>query len=311
METCPICDFKATIHKMDDDGPLQILCDRCGEFIISKEAVNFYKDNKQNDWQSKLSFWIRNHQGGNIKIDIKMLRDLPNRIKLPHPFEQVNNFLLWLGTKLGDNYGDEIELDFEILTSIIGSKTIGDVEFVLEHLKNEKLIHIESASGNWSSGLTFKGWEKFDELNKPTRKTKAAFMAMKYGEQELEGIFNNDIAKAVKETGFEIELLRSVLKAGSIDDQLRLQIRRSKFLIADLTHINEGAYWEAGYAEGLGKPVIYFCKRSIFQNAETKPHFDTNHLTTVLWEKETIEDDMNNLKAIIRNTFPTEALMED
>jgi len=36
--------------------------------------------------------------------------------------------------------------------------------------------------------------------------------------------------------------------------------------------MNPGAYWEAGYAEGLGKPVIYTCEEAKFVEAS---HFDT------------------------------------
>jgi nucleoside 2-deoxyribosyltransferase len=65
---------------------------------------------------------------------------------------------------------------------------------------------------------------------------------------------------------------------------------------------SNGAYWEAGYAEGLGKPVIYLCKRSAFGKGDT--HFDTNHHLTVQWDLETMADDMERLKATIRFSIP-------
>ena len=49
---------------------------------------------------------------------------------------------------------------------------------------------------------------------------------------------------------------------------------------------NQGAYWEAGYAEGLRKPVIYTCKKSVFETEGT--HFDTNHRVHVLWDAENL-----------------------
>ena len=52
-----------------------------------------------------------------------------------------------------------------------------------------------------------------------------------------------------------------------IDDRLRVEIQSARFLIADLTHENRGAFWEAGYAEGLGKPVIYTCEESVFNTS--------------------------------------------
>ncbi len=48
-----------------------------------------------------------------------------------------------------------------------------------------------------------------------------------------------------------------------------VQIRDAKFVIADLTHGNDGAYWEAGYAEGLGKPVAYICEKEEFKKRAT------------------------------------------
>lgn len=63
-------------------------------------------------------------------------------------------------------------------------------------------------------------------------------------------------------------------------------------LIADLTHGNRGAFWEAGYAEGLGKPVIYTCEASKF---DEQSHFDTKHDPSAV-----VED----LKATNRATIP-------
>jgi len=85
-------------------------------------------------------------------------------------------------------------------------------------------------------------------------------------------------------------------------DRLRIEIRQARFLLADLTQANNGAYWEAGYAEGLGKPVIYLCEKSYFAKMST--HFDTNHHLTILWDMSTIGDDMDRLTATIRFSIP-------
>ena len=86
---------------------------------------------------------------------------------------------------------------------------------------------------------------------------------------------------------------------------MRAQIRDSAFVIVDLTHDNSGAYWEAGYAEGLGKPVIYICERQKFEAAQT--HFDTNHCTTVMWSADNPDKFATDLVATLRrslNLFP-------
>jgi nucleoside 2-deoxyribosyltransferase len=95
--------------------------------------------------------------------------------------------------------------------------------------------------------------------------------------------------------------IRDTAKAGIIDNLLRAQIRDSAFVLVDLTHDNSGAYWEAGYAEGLGKPVLYLCEKNKF--AEKQTHFDTNHCTTVIWDVENPSRFSEELVATIRRSL--------
>jgi nucleoside 2-deoxyribosyltransferase len=86
-------------------------------------------------------------------------------------------------------------------------------------------------------------------------------------------------------------------------------LRTSRFVIADLTHNNNGAYWEAGFAEGLGRPVIYTCRKQ--ESDANKSHFDTSHLNTIIWDPENLRDAATRLTATIRATLPSEAKMTD
>lgn len=51
-------------------------------------------------------------------------------------------------------------------------------------------------------------------------------------------------------------------------------------MVVDLTHQNNGAYFEEGYAMGLGKPVIQLCRK------DTKLHFDIAQKNTIIWDSE-------------------------
>jgi nucleoside 2-deoxyribosyltransferase len=129
---------------------------------------------------------------------------------------------------------------------------------------------------------------------------------MKFNDSILDRIVDEYFRPAVAETGFNLFRLDQRPEAGLIDVRLRNEIRNCRFLIADLSHANAGSYWEAGYAEGLGKPVIYTCERSVFEGKATidKPHFDTNHHLTVVWDEGAIATAANLLKEIIRYTIP-------
>lgn len=155
------------------------------------------------------------------------------------------------------------------------------------------------------------GWARFAELRHERSSSKTAFMAMPFGHTDLDSLFRERFAPAVEKTGFRLKRLDEDQPAGLIDDRLRVEIRQSRFLIADLTNGNPGAYWEAGFAEGFGKDVIYTCRKDIFEDKKTAPHFDTNHHLTVVRDPNNLDDAANKLKATIRATLPDTATLSD
>ncbi len=153
------------------------------------------------------------------------------------------------------------------------------------------------------------GWERYDALTRAQVESHTAFMAMEFGHEELNRMVNDVFKPAVEATGFKLRVLSDGQPAGLIDDQLRVALRTSRFVIADLTHGNNGAYWEAGFAEGLGRPVIYTCRKQEWD--ASKSHFDTSHLNTIIWDPENLRDAATRLTATIRATLPAEAKMTD
>jgi len=220
--------------------------------------------------------------------------------------------VLWIGSHAAP--GQQLKLSAETHQSVAGAETPDGFGFVLEYLFETDILsgNLARAMGVPTSaigGLTFDGWRRRDELLRAATGSRRAFMAMKFGDDGLDKVVDETFGPAVKQTGFNLERLDDEPKAGLIDDRLRVEIRRSRFLIADLTHDNSGAYWEAGYAEGLGKPVIYTCEKQKF--GKSKTHFDTNHHLTVRWSLEDLPAAAEELKATIRVTLPEEAILID
>ena len=150
--------------------------------------------------------------------------------------------------------------------------------------------------------LSLDGWEKYAAEKRGGFDGNYGFIAMKFGDPQLD-VFVREVVKPAIRQELHIELvdLRDVAQAGITDDIMRVKIRDAKFIIADLTHDNNGAYWEAGYAEGLGKPVIYICEKAKFQN--TRTHFDVNHCTTVPWSTDDSSGFCDELIAVLRRSL--------
>jgi hypothetical protein len=233
---------------------------------------------------------------------------------LPNVAEQADNLIVWFAQNVPQ--GKQTFVQPLTHQSIVGATSPDGFGLILKKLLDRGLLDGRlSATINESDrghvALSFDGWLYYEQLKKGAIDSRRAFMAMEYGDSELDRIVDNDFKNAVKHTGFELFRLNEKPKAGLIDDRLRVEILNSRFLIADLSHGNNGAYWEAGYAEGLGKQVIYTCKKEVFESKEGKPHFDTNHHLTVIWDIDKIPEAVDMLKAAIRATLPDEAKLSD
>lgn len=136
---------------------------------------------------------------------------------------------------------------------------------------------------------------------------------MQYGEAELDAVVKVYFVPEAGKTGFDLRRPDQVQAAGLIDDKMRVQILTSRFMVCDLTHGNKGAYWEAGFAEGPGRPVIYTCRRDVFEHRthEHHPHFDINHWVTVIWDPAEAASAARKLKYTIRATLQAEAWLTD
>ncbi len=112
-----------------------------------------------------------------------------------------------------------------------------------------------------------------------------AFIAMWF-DSSMDDAFDNGIAPAVESAGyqpFRIDRKPNVVK---IDDEIVGEIRRSRFLVADFTQYAReargGVYFEAGFAMGLGIPVIFACRKDVVD--ANNLHFDTRQYAHIVWE---------------------------
>ena len=80
---------------------------------------------------------------------------------------------------------------------------------------------------------------------------------------------------------------------GRIDAKIEVEIKRSRFLVADVTGGRQGVYYEAGYAMGLGLPVIW----SVQSDHQEDMHFDTQQYKHIIWD--TPEDLAEELEALV------------
>lgn len=128
--------------------------------------------------------------------------------------------------------------------------------------------------------LTAKGWMTVGEYLRKNETKKQAFIAMWFDKNGSMEDTRATIINAITDSGYLPMIIDIKEHNNQIVPEIFYEIRQSNFVIADLTGHRNGVYYEAGYAEALGKPVILSCKESDFDNR----HFDVAQKNTIVWK---------------------------
>lgn len=322
--TCLICRRKTDVELSQQGIEVtawRYECLVCGAFLINDSTEHYtIKDlllpgGDEQVNRALLSHVVRKNQrpdGQPVRLSLNFVKQVLCEEQLPRPAEQADAMLLHVGDKTRF-YGEPVSLQLDKVAAVIGAVNENGAGFVLDELVKRGWLVDRGDTRDYgiaSCLITFEGWKEYESIKRGRADSRKAFMAMPFDPQAPMRTAYPFFQRAAERAGFQ--LVNSLLEeptAGQIDDRLLVEIRTSKFLIADLTGRNSNVCWEAGFAEGLDKKVIYTCEESDFQKNKTP--FDVNHFHTVTWKSEQPDKVEDRLTAVIRNTFPADAKMED
>lgn len=221
-------------------------------------------------------------------LDNEGLRKIINDSVIPRtPEDRLNNLLNYLYS-LQDFEGSLINFpngeEKDDLANRLYFRNYEEMVFYLFTLKSQGLIiGIDATTKDGSElisiSLTYSGLARIAELNESGSQSLRCFVAMSFSVELSET--RDAIKTVVSEAGFEPILIDEIHYDSevTVNDAMIAEIKKCKFLIADFTQHRHGVYFEAGFALGLKRPVIYLCHRNDFSNT----HFDTNHYPHIIY----------------------------
>jgi hypothetical protein len=292
-------------------------CPRCGAFVVADDVENRTLPNRfaENPLRRSLMSWAlrRMQRPDDAHLHIITSSEVSSfwrEERLPNPQQLADSLILWTGDRqpmwMRAANAPRTEIAAWIGLPITSPDDAEGMAWLFDQLRPKQLFDETLVQGgHLNLKLTMAGWEAFERLRRATVESRTAFMAMQFDDATLKNVVDTCFRPAVDRAGFVLRVLTDQQPAGSIDDQLRAALLSARFVIADLTHGNRGACWESGFAEGLGRPVIYTCKKEVWANEAT--HFDTNHLLTIIWSEANLEEAGRKMTATIRATLRTEA----
>ena len=307
-------DFQATVYgRASDDGAVFVESHRAGgSYAISPEAIA--------ELEQKSRFRLRGQQEAPLRIPnfvrVKLTTWLVDQMLLGDwepvvtpevissvrrkgrlPVHERANKLLWLVANETQNIGDEIGFQPWLFSDPISqhssinlmacawseSYSWEEVKYLLDYLVQQGLLQQKTISGAPLPDymVTVEGYAELARQATATDSAKA-FVAMWFHDS-MNDAYCQGFETAIKDAGYEPVRIDNVEHAGQIEDAIIAEIRKSRFVIVDLTQGDDGArggvYYEAGFAHGLGLTVIFTRREDKFSLV----HFDANHQAHILW----------------------------
>ena len=292
---CPLCNYEARSSSYDEATDQFFYdCKVCGMFFSTNMFINGFSASISPADKAALSGYI--HEMTAIgKTDIIISSEnvfdiLNNPIIARSIIDKLKKLILCLYRHTN---GLGVVLSFDPNYDFATCYAINSAEF-------EELLQEASRRGYvdivrpFELKLTYAGVVFAEKLIKETPISNSAFVAMWFS-SEMKEVFETAIKPAIeaKECGtFKAFRVDNHEHNNDITDEIIAGIKACRFMVADLTGYRGGVYYEAGFARGLGKPVIYTCRKDWF-DGELSPdgkqikeriHFDINHQNIIVWE---------------------------
>lgn len=288
---CPICletESSATAHPTKD--AYQINCKQCGSFLLSRTAeVNLKSIPNVIRW--RISAALRQQEFPVVKWEDV---ERAEATAVPGLLHRALRMLRALNERFPN--GGSFSLT-EVRTELIAvgwNKDASGARYMLEQVLEGELGYLRRGLDGNSAHITPRGLLHLEGVG--IKESQVGFCAMWFSD-EVNSLWASVIEPAIQLAGYQPLRIDTKPHNGKIDDEIMASIRGSRFVVADFTGNRGGVYYEAGFAHGLGLPVIFMCRDG------DELHFDIRQYNCIFWSPAKLDDAQTRLLNRIRATL--------
>lgn len=311
-QICPIWGTSASVQNaVGLNGDTLVDSPRAGGcFLITRSAKHEMPENElMAGLNAKLTTWlVEQRLSGDTEPMIRtdVVKSVKQREFLTYS-KKIDYFFRYLNSKspiIGEHFNvnilgrDGTEKTYLSATIEARKATSSELDYFLELLERSEFIKLPTNRDLFY--LEPKGWQYLDELSKKKKISDKAFVAMWF-DPSLDKVFKTHIEPALIECGYKSPFRIDQLEhSDKIDDAIIAKINEASLVIVDLTcdvldhprptaiktkivEARGGVYFEAGYAMGLGIPIIWTCRNDRLGHI----HFDARQYNQIAWQEDT------------------------
>jgi hypothetical protein len=292
---CPVCGLALdAVERFGNRDAYHLTCQRCGRYGMSGTllAVGFPTATGQQRAGLMAALRDATARGEEVLLSTDNWEGTATHFATFSIPQKLRRLLEYIGSKSQNRAGARVVINDQLEFPTFAATDVEEFNFLRRALLQQKLLEV---NGDGLT-LTLEGWEAYRPNRGGTPGT--CFVAMAF-DATLDAAYDQGIRPAVAEDcAFTIVRVDRVEHNDNINDRIISEIRACQFLVADFTLHRNGVYFEAGFAMGLGRPVVWTCRRDQMREA----HFDTRPYNHIIWDTpaELREKLTNRIKATVR-----------
>ncbi|WP_426178205.1 hypothetical protein [Massilia sp. TWR1-2-2] len=301
---CVVCtEESAEVYQDSGNDRYKVICPYCGDYLISDDASRTLASSPITNIRQRTNArsWVRENRGLLIRVeDLGPLRTL----RTPSVAERAEKLLIAID-KTYPSIG--AELTKRLFTGNPAqwcarswSANPAELSYLLTVYMTKTKGWLLDSDENFTSTMHIapNGYDHLEELRLGGADRVSGFCAMWFNE-EVAAIWTDAIKPAINAAGYDAVRIDGVEHNNKIDDEILANIRSSRFVVADFTGERGGVYFEAGFAMGLGLPVIW----TVREDALTEVHFDNRQYNFIVWKPEDLPELTKRLQLRIEATI--------
>lgn len=279
---CPVCGAPADFGGRMHAGQQQILgwCDACTNVWITSDAADAVR--RQNK-RYLLSTYLRKlpAEEWDTEVGLIAINELERLITTVPELTVLDQFdlALKLICEMCPVPGQPSTFNYQTDWPLLTARDSGTAIYILNELADGGYLHKVRDAPPIPPIPTWKAYERLQQIQSSGRNSDIGFVAMSFSPEQL-GVWKQVIEPGIIDAGYRPIRVDQYEHNHRIDDEIIAQIKRCRFLVADFTEQKYGVYFEAGFALGLGRNIIWMCNHS----EHDKLHFDTRQFNHILYE---------------------------
>jgi hypothetical protein len=275
-QKCPVCcnegaDFRSGPQSEYD-------CRICGNYVLEYSFAMEIQRQLGGEPHPYLSAATRKAAEAGSPVTLSLdnwwqLEEQQRSIRVSQKLTDLLKLIASHSKTLGQCWRIDLAKDYPLIAA---TNSI-ELSELVAHLQRREWLK----DGTTNCQLTIPGWLEIEPMPRQGGIPGRCFVAMWFSEK-TRAAYENGIEPAVRDAGFDAIRIDKKEHNNEIPDEIIAEIRNCQFMVADFTGQRAGVYYEAGFAMGLGRPVIWCCCKDEIDKGML--HFDTNHKNHIGWE---------------------------